>query len=330
VAGRPLVGFGRPCIVMGRPIPAGNPAGTPWFGGADGEGTRPAERSGALPVAGRDCAKTACVTVELRQLGVRGPAVPAVGLGTWQRLEAAARTGAAETLVSAALDVGMRLFDSSPMYGQAEQVLAAALGARRDEAFVATKVWTPSATEGRRQLERAAGWFGGRVDLMQIHNLVAWRDHLPMLEAARDAGTVGLVGATHWSVGAFAELAAVMGTGRLDAVQVPYNPGETEVEREILPLAADLGLAVVVMRPFGEGALLRADPGPAALAHLAPFGVLTWPQALLKWILSDRRCHVAIPATARPDRVAENAAAGQPPWFGPDERRLVSRLAAGG
>jgi diketogulonate reductase-like aldo/keto reductase len=162
---------------------------------------------------------------------------------------------------------------------------------------------------------------------MQIHNLVAWRDHLPMLEQARDKETAGLVGATHWSSSAFGELAQVMRTGRIDAIQIPYNPAETQVEREILPLAADLGLGVVVMRPFGEGGLLRADPGPEALAPLAPFGVTTWPQALLKWVLSDLRCHVAIPATSRPERVAENAAAGQPPWFGPEERRLVSRLA---
>ena len=148
-----------------------------------------------------------------------------------------------------------------------------------------------------------------------------------MLEKARDAGTVGLVGATHWSASAFAELANVMRTGRLDAIQIPYNPRETAVEREILPLAADRGLGVVVMRPFGEGGLLRADPGPAALAPLTPFGVETWPQALLKWILSDPRCHVAIPATSRPDRLAENAAAGEPPWFGSDERNLISRLA---
>jgi diketogulonate reductase-like aldo/keto reductase len=254
--------------------------------------------------------------------------VPVVGLGTWQRFESAARSAAGEALVVAALEAGMRVFDSSPMYGRAEQLLADALDPRRAEAFVATKVWTSSPTEGRQQLERATAWFGGRVDLMQIHNLVAWQDHLPMLEQARDAGTVGLIGATHWSPGAFAELAALMRTGRLDAVQIPYNPSETEVEREILPLAEDLGLGVVVMRPFAEGALLRADPGPAALEPLAPFGVRTWPQALLKWILSDRRCSVAIPATSRPERVTENAVAGQPPWFGPDERRLISRLAA--
>ena len=256
--------------------------------------------------------------------------MPVIGLGTWQRLESADRAGGAEALVEAALDAGVRVFDSSPMYGRAEQLLADALRGRRSEAFVATKVWTPSPAEGQQQWARAAGWFGGRVDLMQIHNLVAWQEHLPMLEHARDAGTVGFVGATHWSAGAFAELATVMRTGRLDAIQIPYNPLENAVEREILPLAGDLGLGVVVMRPFGEGGLLRADPGPAALVPLASFGVQTWPQALLKWILSEPRCHVAIPATSRPDRVAENAAAGRPPWFGPDERRLVSRLAGAG
>ena len=270
------------------------------------------------------------MAVEERQLGKQGPAVPVVGLGTWQRLEAAARRGEAEAVAAAALDHGLRVFDSSPMYGEAEEILASALGDRRSEAFIATKVWTPSPAEGAAHLERVLGWFGGRIDLMQIHNLVAWQQHLPMLEEARDAGTVGLIGATHWSASAFAELATVMRTGRIEAIQVPYNPAETEVTREILPLAENLGLGVLVMRPFGEGGLLRADPGPDGLAPLAPFGVTTWPQALLKWVLSDARCHVAIPATSRPDRVAENAAAARPPWFGPEERRLVSRLAGAG
>jgi diketogulonate reductase-like aldo/keto reductase len=265
--------------------------------------------------------------LEQRPLGASGPDVPVVGLGTWQRLESAARAGGAEALVTATLDTGIRVFDSSPMYGRAEELLSEALRSRRAEAFVATKVWTPSPAEGQQQLDRALAWFGGRVDLMQIHNLVAWQEHLPMLERARDAGPVGLIGATHWSASAFAELATVMRTGRVQAIQIPYNPQEAAVEREILPLAEDLGIGVVVMRPFGEGGLLRADPGPDALAPLTPFGVHTWPQALLKWILSDPRCHVAIPATSRPDRVAENAAAAQPPWLGADERALVSRLA---
>jgi diketogulonate reductase-like aldo/keto reductase len=261
--------------------------------------------------------------------------VPVVGLGTWQRLEAADREGngrsdavGAAAVVNAALDAGARVVDSSPMYGRAEELLAGALAARRAEAFVATKIWTSSAREGRAQLERALAWFGGHVELMQIHNLVAWQEHLTMLEGARDAGTVGFIGVTHYSSGAFDELAAVLRTGRVDAVQLPYNPAERAVERELLPLAEELGVGVLVMRPFAEGGLLRRDPGPEALAPLAPFGVTTWPQALLKWGLSDARCHVAIPATSRPSRVHANAAAGAPPWFGPDERDYVSRLAA--
>jgi diketogulonate reductase-like aldo/keto reductase len=265
--------------------------------------------------------------MERRALGAGGLEVPVIGLGTWARLETAAASGQHAHIVATALDAGVRVFDSSPMYGRAEQLLAEALGQRRSEAIVATKIWTPSAGEGRRQLSRAVRWFGGRVELMQIHNLVGWRSHLPALEEARAEGRIGLIGATHYQPRAFGELETVMRTGRLDAIQIPYNPHEREVERRVLPLAEELGLGVVVMRPFGEGALLRAQPSSASLEAFAPFGVSTWPQVLLKWLLSDRRCHVAIPATARPERVAENAAAGSPPWFGPAERELVTRLA---
>jgi diketogulonate reductase-like aldo/keto reductase len=213
------------------------------------------------------------------------------------------------------------------MYGRAEPLLAEALAGRRAEAFVATKIWARSAVEGAEQLQRALDRYGGHVELMQIHNLVAWREHLPMLESRRDAGRIRYLGATHYSSRAFGELADVMATGRIDAIQVPYNPREREVERRILPLAEELGLGVLVMRPLGEGALLRRQPDAAALEPLRPFGVRTWAQALLKWVLSDPRCHVAIPATADPRRVAENAEAGAPPWFGAGERDLVARLA---
>jgi diketogulonate reductase-like aldo/keto reductase len=261
-----------------------------------------------------------------RRLGRDGVSLPVVGLGTWRRLEAAAAAGRHRTLVNAALDAGIRVFDSSPMYGTAEPLLAAPRAVRRDEAFVATKVWARSPAEGRGQLDRAVEWFG-QVDLMQIHNLVAWRDHLTMLEAAREQGKIGLIGATHYSAAAFGELVGVMSTRRIDAIQVPYNPVEREVERRVLPLADELGLGVLVMRPLGEGDLLRRPPGAAELAPLRPFGVTTWAQALIKWGLSDRRCHVAIPATADPDRITENASAGSPPWFEPEQRDLVSRLA---
>jgi aryl-alcohol dehydrogenase-like predicted oxidoreductase len=118
-----------------------------------------------------------------------------------------------------------------------------------------------------------------------------------------------------------------MRTGRIGAIQIPYNPHERDVERTILPLAQELGLGVLVMRPLGGGGLGRRAPDPRELAPLREFGVETWGQALLKWVLSDPRCTVAIPATSRAERLAENAAAGEPPWFGADERALVERLA---
>ena len=266
--------------------------------------------------------------MDIRRLGTTALDVPAVGLGTWRTFDvrgARAEAGI-RAVVGQALASGSNLFDSSPMYGEAERVLGEALGTRRSDALVATKVWATSAAEGRRQIAGAMNLFGGRIDLYQIHNLAGWRDHLPLLETGRDAGRIGVIGATHYSPGAFGELATVMKTGRIGAIQVPYNPREREAERTVLPLAADLGLGVIVMRPFGEGGLLRRLPAETRLEPLRAFGVATWPQALLKWILSDTRCHTAIPATSKPHRVLENAAAGEPPWFGRDERAYVARL----
>jgi aryl-alcohol dehydrogenase-like predicted oxidoreductase len=251
-------------------------------------------------------------------------------MGTWATFDVRGREEAERHgIVDMALEHGARFFDSSPMYGEAERVLGAALEGRRDRAQVATKVWARRTEEGRAQILRALQYFGGRVELYQIHNLSAWRDHLPVLERLREEGVIDAIGATHYSPRAYGELAEVMRTGRVGAVQIPYNPLEDEAADEILPLAEDLGLGVVVMRPFAEGDLMRRQPDAPALEPLAPFGITTWAQALLKWILSDPRCHVAIPATSRAEHMVEDAAAGDPPWFGPDERALVDRLARG-
>jgi aryl-alcohol dehydrogenase-like predicted oxidoreductase len=212
------------------------------------------------------------------------------------------------------------------MYGEAERVLSQTIGERRSRALIATKVWTSSPAEGRRQISRAMQLFGDLIDIYQIHNLVAWREQLTALEAERDAGRVRVIGATHYSPSAFGDLVAVMKTGRIGALQIPYNPGQREVERTILPLAADLGLGVIVMRPFDEGRLMNRLPSPGLLEPLHAFGVTTWAQALLKWILSDPRCHTVIPATSKPERAAANAAAGEPPWLGRNERDYVGRL----
>jgi diketogulonate reductase-like aldo/keto reductase len=254
--------------------------------------------------------------MEERRLG------PVVGLGTWVTFDG--DTALAREVVSTALAAGTRVFDTSPMYGRAEASLGAALEGRRDDTVVATKIWTPSVADGRRQYELQRGVFG-RVEIEQVHNLVAWEGHLPWLEQERDAGRIDRIGVTHYASGAFGELERALATNRFDTVQIPLNPLERESERRILPFAADRGIAVIVMRPLGGrgSPLVRRDPGPSALE---PFGVRTWAQALLKWALSDPRVDVVIPATARPERARENAAAGDPPWLGEDERAYVERL----
>jgi diketogulonate reductase-like aldo/keto reductase len=257
--------------------------------------------------------------MEQRRLG------PIIGLGTWNTFDTDAER--ARRVVRAALDAGIRLFDTSPMYRGAETALGDALVARRVETTVATKIWTPLVDEGREQYRRQLRWFG-RVEIEQVHNLVAWREHIVWMEQEREAGRIDRLGVTHYDPRAFAEVATALRTGRFDAVQLPYNPRERAAERELLPLAAELGVAVVVMRPLGEGALVRRPPGAEELEPLREFGIETWAQALLKWVLSDERVDVAIPATSRPERTAENGHAGNPPWFGPEERRLVEELAA--
>ena len=193
--------------------------------------------------------------------------------------------------------------------------------------IVATKVWTSDDDEAKRQVEFALEAFGGRVDLYQVHNLVRWERRIDELENLLADGRIAAIGATHYAPSAFDELARVMRSGRIGAVQVPYNPRNRAAEREILPLAAELGLGVIVMQPLGEGSMLRGAPSHAALEPLHRFGVRTWPQAVLKWSLSHPAITTVIPATSSVEHMAENLAAGSPPWFGPDERQLVETLA---
>ena len=193
---------------------------------------------------------------------------------------------------------------------------------------MATKIWAHSVEEGKAQYAAQLRAFG-RVEIEQIHNLAAWREQLRWLEAEREAGRIDRLGVTHWDAGHFGELEQALRTGRFDTVQIPLNPLERECEARILPLAEELGVAVIVMRPLGGAgaAMLRREPGRGALEPLRAFGVETWAQALLKWCLADPRVDLLIPATSKPARAIENAAAGSGPPFGADERRLVERLA---
>ena len=250
---------------------------------------------------------------------------PVVGLGTWRTFDDDARL--AHEVVGAALAGGTRLFDSSPMYGGAERALGSALADRRDDAIVATKIWAHGVDEGREQFARQLEWFGGRIDIEQVHNLVAWREHLQWLLREHADGRIGRLGVTHYAPSAFGDLADALRTKRFEVLQIPYNPWERDCERELLPLAAELGVAVIAMRPLGgsgQDARRRRRPTERELEEL---GVETWPQALLAWALADERIDVLIPATRRPEHAGANARAAAI-RLTPDQRALVERIAA--
>jgi len=251
-----------------------------------------------------------------------GIEVPAIGMGTWRTFN----TDEDRTpIVDEALAAGIDLFDSSPMYGKAEDTLAKAIEGRRHRVLITTKIWTEDPAEGRRQAEHALGLFG-TVDVYQVHNLVNVPVQLGLLERLKAEGKVRAVGATHYQEAAFGDLANLMRTKQLDAVQIPYNPLRREAEKVVLPLAAELKLGVLVMSPL-QGGILDRRPEPDQLARL---GVETWPQAILKWIASDPRVSTVLTATQRPGRPAENARGGEAPMFNPEQRELVNRICAAG
>lgn len=260
-------------------------------------------------------------------MGASGLVVPVVGMGTWKTfdVEGAARN-ARKRLVREALDLDVRLFDSSPMYGAAEELLGEALQGSRDEAIVATKVWAGTKEEGLRQIERALAWYGGEVEIYQVHNLRLTDTFLPALAKRKANDEVRAVGVTHYNHAAFAELAQVMRSGTIDMVQIPYNLLDRAVEKEILPLCEKMGLGALVMEPLGTGAIAKKSPQPEEIAPFLDGDITTWAQVCLKWILSDPRVTCVIPATSSPQHLQENAAAGDGPWYDEKERSAIAEL----
>ncbi|HEY3068010.1 MAG TPA: aldo/keto reductase [Methylomirabilota bacterium] len=264
--------------------------------------------------------------LEQRALGRTGLKTAVIGMGTWQTFDVA-RPDQVQAVTDAVLAAGVTFFDTSPMYGAAERVLAATLGERRSRAVVATKVWAASAREGREQIRRALDWYGGRIELYQVHNLEAWQTHLPYLEELKATRRIGAIGITHYSPSAFDIMARIVESGRVDTIQVPYNPRERDVERVLLPLAADRGMGVILMRPLGAGGLVRSVPPARELEFLDDYGLRTWAQALLNWGVSDPRVSVSIPATGNVRHAVENSAVAGARRFDAAARDRVAALA---
>ena len=271
-------------------------------------------------------------TMNTRPIPRTKEALPTVGLGTWQAFDV--DPGARAPLVEVMrqfLAAGARVIDSSPMYGRAEAIVGDVLSdvGPAGAPFLATKVWTRGKREGISEMERSRTRMRAeRIDLMQIHNLLDWQTHLPVLREMKQAGKIRYLGVTHYSHAELPQIEKMMRTEALDFIQIPYNVADRAVEARVLPAAADTGTAVLVMRPFEEGALFRQVKGKALPAWAADIDCTSWAQLFLKFIIGHPAVTCPIPATADPKHLADNIRAG----FGrlPDAAQRRAIIAAVG
>ena len=239
--------------------------------------------------------------------------VPVIGLGTFATFDVLTNDEieVRRTIIDKCVEEGVQFVDTSPMYKQSEEVIGMAMKGKRSDFILATKVWIEGKEEGIAQMAKSFELLKtDYIDVMQIHNQVDWETHISVLEEMKAEGKIGLTGVTHQMPTALPLMAHMMRTGRFDTIQTSYNVMEHEVEETILPLAEEMGIGVIVMRPFGNGALLRDLKSQPDIGPLKEFGIETWAQALIGYVLGDLRVSVVIPATSKPGRIVENAKVG--------------------
>lgn len=272
--------------------------------------------------------------VRTRVVPRTGESIPEVGLGTWQTFDVGASREMRAPL-AAVLErffaLGGRVIDSSPMYGRAESVAGDLCRELGVDAFFATKVWTSGRDEGKAQIAQSMRRLrlGDRpLDLLQVHNLLDLETHLPHLRELKDAGRVRHLGITHYALSRFPEMERLLKTKIFDFVQLPYSVRVREAEARLLPVARDTGTAVIVMRPFEEGALFRAVSGKAIPAWATENGFASWAELFLAFILGHEAVTCVIPATSKVHHLEQNVRAGFGPTMNPEQRaRLVRELA---
>ena len=269
--------------------------------------------------------------MQTRPIPSSGEALPVVGLGTYINFDVAPGTAeyrALPAVLAALFAAGGTVIDSSPMYQRAEQTTGELLSAMtpRPPAFLATKVWTSGRDAGVAQMEQSFRLLRtARIDLMQIHNLVDWRTHLPTLRRWKDDGRLRYVGITHYTASAYASVEAVLKAEPLDFLQINYALDDRAADDRVLPLARDRGVAVLVNMPFGGGGLLRRLRDRPLPGWAAEAGATSWAQLALRFVLAHPAVTCVIPGTGTPRYMAENAAAGAARPLSEAERRELDR-----
>jgi diketogulonate reductase-like aldo/keto reductase len=251
-----------------------------------------------------------------RKIPSTGQPLPVIGLGTWQTFDvnqSEAERSALREVIKTLVDKGASVIDSSPMYGSSEEVvgdLSTELK-NRDKLFLATKVWTSGRQAGIDQMKSSFRKMRAeKMDLMQVHNLTDVRTHLKTLRAMKEEGTIKYFGITHYLTSAYPELIRLLKNEKPDFVQFNYNLAVREAEKELLPLAKDIGVGVIVNRPFEEGALFIRVRSKNLPDWAADYDIKSWGQFFLKFIVSHPAVTCAIPGTSKVKHLKDNLAAG--------------------
>jgi aryl-alcohol dehydrogenase-like predicted oxidoreductase len=256
--------------------------------------------------------------------------VPVIGMGSASTFDVEDPEGYSvrRQIMDNCLAAGSNFIDTSPMYGRAEKALGVAMEGKTEDFILATKVWCCGKDTGKGQIDRSFKLLGAdHIHVLQIHNMIDWKTHLPYLEYLREARLIDLIGVTFTLPPGFPLMMEIMKTKRIQTIQISYNVLEREAEKQMLPLAEELGIGVIVMRPLASGRLAKNVARPPNVSPLREFGIETWPQALLAWVLADPRVSVLIPSTTRPERILENAKAGSLPPLPQDLRDYISKEA---
>ena len=250
--------------------------------------------------------------IEKRPIPVSGEMIPIVGLGTWRTFDAGnskekrkALLEVLRTLTAKAASV----IDTSPMYGSSEAVLGDLTQQLniRSKLFLATKVWIDGKEEGIRQMNQSFQKMKtDKMDLMQVHNLVDVHTHLKTLRAWKEQDKIKYFGITHYIPGVYPEMTRLIKTEKPDFVQCCYNIATRDAEKELLPLARDKGIAVLINRPFEEGSLFNIVKAQQLPSWAKDYGIKSWAQFFLKFILSHPAVTCTIPGTSNALHLEEN------------------------
>jgi diketogulonate reductase-like aldo/keto reductase len=301
--------------------------------------TRPIDRRLAVKLIGAATAATLAPSgitaaeaprMLTRKVPGSGEEIPVIGMGssdTFDVGEDGMKRAVLQGVLRSLVEADGRVIDTSPMYGSAESVLGDLIDelGLGPKLWFATKVWTRGREAGARQIEASfARLRTQRLDLLQIHNLLDWREHVPTLRALQASGKVRYAGITHYRADAHAEVERVLGEERFDWLQVNYSLAEREAEDRLLPYCRDRGIAVMVNRPFADGAVFARVRGQSLPGWAEEIGCQSWGQFFLRYVISHPAVTCVIPATSKPQHMVDNAAAGLAPLPDSEQRRRMA------